>query len=78
MGKMSKDVVPFDGVQVFDTEPVYVTNPFSGDGIELTPVAATVYDIVMGANALGAYDTVRKGLDWFRRFYPREYMVLLD
>ena len=75
---MSKDVVPFEGVKILNTEPVYVTNPFSGAGCMLTPVAVTVYDIVMGANALGAYDTVRKGLDWFRRFYPREYMVLLD
>ena len=24
------------------------------------------------------YKTVRKGLDWFRKYFPAEYMVLLD
>jgi hypothetical protein len=24
------------------------------------------------------WQTVRKGLDWFREHYPKEYMVLLD
>jgi hypothetical protein len=78
MAKMSKDVVPFEGAEVLDTEPVFVTNPFSGDGCELTPVAVTVYDIIMGAERFGAYKTVQIGCEWFRRFYPREYMILLD
>jgi hypothetical protein len=26
----------------------------------------------------GDYKMVRKGLDWFRKHYPAEYMVLLD
>jgi hypothetical protein len=24
------------------------------------------------------YKTMRKGLDWFRKFFPQEYMILLD
>jgi len=32
----------------------------------------------MGAQTFGAYRTVQTGLEWFRRFYPREYMILLD
>jgi len=27
---------------------------------------------------IGDYKTVRKGLDWFRKHYAREYMILLD
>ena len=76
--KMSKDIVPFEGAEVLDTEPVLVTNPFSGESIELNPVEVTVYDIIMGAQTFGAYRTVQTGLEWFRRFYPREYMILLD
>jgi len=75
---MSKDVVPFEGAEVLDTEPVLVTNPFSGESIVLNPVEVTVYDITMGASQLGAYKTVQTGIDWFRRFNPRAYMVLLD
>jgi len=76
--KMDKDTIPFEGGQVLDTEPVVVTNPFSGESCELTPVAVAVYDIIMGAQTFGAYRTVQTGLEWFRRFYPREYMILLD
>ena len=78
MSKMSKDALPFKGGVVIDTEPVQVTNPFSGESIMLSPLEVTVYDITMGAERFGAYDTVRIGLEWFRRFNPRAYMVLLD
>jgi hypothetical protein len=61
-----------------DSEPVEVRNPFSGDSCMLTPEAVAVYDVVMGANLIGDYKTVRKGLDWFRKHYAREYMILLD
>jgi hypothetical protein len=27
---------------------------------------------------VGLYDIVRKGTAWFRKYYPKEYMVLLD
>ena len=55
-----------------------VTNPFTGDTAELTPAELSMYDLIMGAQALGAYDVMRKGLDWFRRENPTAYMVLLD
>jgi hypothetical protein len=57
---------------------VTVTNPFSGDSCELTPEAVAVYDVVIGANLIGDYATVRKGIAWFRKHYAREYMILLD
>jgi hypothetical protein len=69
--------LPFD-CMILDTEPVEVTNPFSGQSCMLTPEAVAVYDCISGANMVGDYKTVRKGLDWFRQFFPEEYMVLLD
>lgn len=69
--------LPFD-CTIMDSEPVEVRNPFSGDSCMLTPEAVAVYDVVMGANLIGDYKTVQKGVSWFRQHYPREYMILLD
>lgn len=69
--------LPFD-CTILDSEPVMVTNPFSGQSCELTPEAVAVYDTVIGANMIGRYDIVQKGITWFRKYYPAEYMVLLD
>jgi len=55
-----------------------IKNPFSGEGVMLVPEAVAVYDSIRGAEMTGDYKTVRKGLDWFRKFFPQEYMVLLD
>jgi len=44
----------------------------------LEPQAVAVYDTIMGAQMFNDFKTVRKGLDWFRRYFPAEYMVLLD
>ena len=68
-----------------------VKNPFSGESIAMPKFAVAVYDVTMGANQLaeaqdaklgmGAskhWPTVRKGLDWFRQYFAKEYMVLLD
>lgn len=76
---MTKSTIklPFD-CSIWDTEPQLVTNPFSGESIMLEPMAIAVYDTTMGANMVGDYATVRKGIDWFRKYFPAEYMVLLD
>jgi hypothetical protein len=63
---------------ILDTEPVRIANRFSGESVMLPPDAVAVYDTLMGAEMMGDYKTVRKGLDWFRRHFPAEYMVLLD
>ena len=68
-----------------------VKNPFSGESIAMPKFAVAVYDVTMGSNHLaeaedrklgmGAskhWPTVRKGLDWFKRYFAKEYMVLLD
>lgn len=74
---MSKRKLPFD-CMILDAEPVMVKNPFSGEGCMLEPDAVAVYDSIMGAQYTNDYKTIRKGLDWFRKHFPAEYMVLLD
>ena len=69
--------LPFDCL-ILDTEPVLVKNPFSGESVMLTPEAVAVYDTIQGCEMTGNYKMIRKGLDWFRKHYPAEYMVLLD
>lgn len=69
--------LPFD-CMVLDEAPVRVENPFSGESVMLEPDAVAVYDTMRGAEMFGDYTTVRKGLDWFRKHFPAEYMVLLD
>lgn len=59
-------------------KPETVTNPFSGESVVLDPVAVAVYDCIKGAEMIGDYDTVRKGVDWFIDNYPEAYMTLLD
>ena len=68
-----------------------VSNPFSGESIAMPRFAVAVYDVTMGSNHIAEqYDSkhgtgtsptwndVRKGLDWFRQYFAKEYMVLLD
>ena len=74
---MTKRKLPFD-CMILDSEPVEVKNPFSGESCMLEPDAVAVYDVTMGANMVGDYKTVRKGLDWFRKHFPAQYMILLD
>ena len=69
--------LPFKNIFV-GTESEIVTNPFSGESVELSPEAVAVYDTIKGCELFGDYAGVRKGLDWFRKYYPEEYMVLLD
>ena len=69
--------LPFD-CMILDKESVEVKNRFSGEGVMLTPEAVAVYDVIRGCEMMGDYKTMRKGLDWFRQYFPAEYMVLLD
>jgi hypothetical protein len=74
----------FDG-QVYEKGAI-VQNRFGGEEIELNNIELSMYDFVIGASTvyeLGiAHDDVivdlRKGLDWFRKYNPEAYMVLLD
>ena len=91
--KNKKIKLPFPDADYSD-EPLEmeeVKNPFSGESIAMPKFAVAVYDVTMGANHLAEaqdakggwgssshWPTVRKGLDWFRRYFAKEYMVLLD
>ena len=68
---------PFEGLRI-RLEPEVISNPYSGASVLLDPVAVAVYDTIVGAERMAQYDMVRKGLTWFRKHYPEEYMVLLD
>ena len=76
----------FDGVLYEEGDTV--TNPYSGEEIELTAVELSMYDFCMGATfvyEMGGLSVdgkilkdLRKGLDWFRKHNSEAYMVLLD
>jgi hypothetical protein len=76
---------PFE-VEIVDVKPVEISNPFSGEKVKLQPTAVAVYDCIKGAEYLAnpkngddpKWETVRKGITWFQKHYPKEYMVLLD
>ena len=65
-----------------------VTNPYSGEEIELTAEELSMYDFCMGATFVYEMQglsvnskiikDLRKGLDWFRKHNPEAYMILLD
>ena len=65
-------------VEIMDKAPVEVANPYSGEKVMLEPLAVAVYDCIKGAGMLEDYDTVEKGIEWFQKHYPKEYMVRLD
>jgi len=59
-------------------EEVMVKNRFSGQSAVIPWFAVAVYDAILGAEQFGDYNTVRKGLDWFKKYFASQYMVLLD
>ena len=87
MSKTKEQPIPewFNG-GVYDKGAI-VQNRFGGDSIELNNVELSMYDFVMGASIvveMGMFNTpqhlkdLRKGLDWFKQYSTKAYMVLLD
>ena len=71
--------LPFDVALPEDaTAEDTVRNRFGGESCTLPAFAIAVYDVIIGSEMLGDYQTVRDGLDWFSRNFTKEYMVLLD
>ena len=77
--------------ETLNTEMETISNPFSGQSIAIPKFAVAVYDVIIGSNNIAEqydsvhgwgsspeWNTVRKGLDWFRKYFAKEYMVLLD
>jgi hypothetical protein len=74
--KSIKDIFP--GIMILDDEPVFVENPFSGEGIMLSPDEVAVYDYLKGCELIGDYKNLQKGIDWFIKNNTQAYMTLLD
>ena len=79
----NKYKMPFDAEytsQQADTfkEEIIVKNRFSGEPALLPWFAVAVYDTLMGAEQLGDVKTQRKGLDWFSKYFTKQYYTLLD
>ena len=87
----SKQKLPnwFDGLHY--PEGDMVTNPFSGEEIYLKKIELSMYDFIKGCEMMismkgGPFNEessklqneMIKGLDWFRKYSPKAYMVLLD
>ena len=64
--------------ETLNTKEVEVANRFSGQSTTMPEFAAAVYDVIIGSEMFGDYDTVRKGLDWFKQHFAAQYMVVLD
>ena len=86
-GNMKKIIVRGEQVEVpFEDadynldgeENVTISNRFSGQKATLPGYAAAVYDVIIGSEQLQQWDNVRTGLDWFKKYFPKQYMVLLD
>ena len=70
-------VLPFD-CSVYEDKVVKIKNRFTGEETEMPGYAASVYDTIIGAEQFEAFEIVRAGLDWFRKYFPKQYMVVLD
>ena len=60
------------------SEKEMVANRFSGEQVELEPLAVAVYDYIMGCEYTHNYKGMQQGLTMFRKYWSRAYMVLLD
>ena len=66
----------FEGV-VYD-KGTTVTNPFSGESIELNPTEVALYDYLMGCEIMNNFKDSDVIKDWFLKNNSKAYMTLLD
>ncbi len=92
--KGKKIKLPFDILSTTARDETLLTNAtnrFSQESIELPLFARAIYlgilnaewkatmeDKQLGWGGSDQWNKVRKGLDWFRQYFAKEYMVLLD
>ena len=69
--------MPFD-CQIYPEKEVKIKNRFTGQETTMPGFAAAVYDTIIGAEQFEDWDTVRLGLDWFKKHFAEQYMVVLD
>ena len=72
--------IPFDVNLTLDAQDklIEVPNRFSGATASLPWFAVAVYDMIIGAERLEDCKTMERGLSWFAKHFPKEYMTLLD
>ena len=86
--------LPFNGADYGGDDaltPVQIQNRFTGQSTTMPTFAAAVYDVIIGSEMIATqedkhlgygtskqWNNVRKGLDWFRRHFAEQYMVVLD
>tara|TARA_R110000765_G_scaffold79408_1_gene156247 strand:+ start:104 stop:331 length:228 start_codon:yes stop_codon:yes gene_type:complete len=75
---MKKDKHPFTSAISVYTDGGIVENRFGGDSIKLNALELSIYDSIMGCEMIQDWKNHRLGLDWFRKFNGKAYMVLLD
>ena len=76
--KLVKDKAPFKApIQIYDNGAI-VKNPYSGETARLNALELSIYDTIKGCEQFEDYENVRLGLDWFAKFNPEAYMILLD
>ena len=76
--KLEKNKPPFKGAIQIYSEGATVQNRFGGDSVELNALELSIYDTIMGCELGGNIEEMRRGIDWFIKFNPKAYMVLLD
>ena len=59
-------------------EEIVVTNRFSNEPALLRWFAVAVYDVIMGSEQAEDYETMRKGITWFQKYFTEQYYTLLD
>ena len=69
--------VPFN-CAIYTDKETKVQNRFGGEECTLPGYAVAVYDTIIGAEKFEEWNTVRLGLDWFMKYFPKQYMTLLD
>ena len=72
-----KVTMPFD-CSVYTEKEVEIANRFTGEKTKMPGYAASVYDTIIGAERFQAYEVMRAGIDWFRQYFPKQYMGVLD
>ena len=72
-----KITMPFN-CSVYTEGSIVIANRFTGEETAVPGYAASVYDTIIGAEMVGETNTIRLGLDWFSKHFPKQYMVLLD
>ncbi len=71
--------IPFDlDLNIDKDKVIEINNRFNGASTTLPWFAVAVYDMIMGAEMLDDFESHLQGLSWFREYFPKQYMTLLD